>query len=236
MKLRRLRDKRTRTLQTLLFGTVRVAAPRVRVCSCLDTLGMGDLSFSPLASVLPDRCTAELRRLHADLGARHSFREAARLLKTFLPCSPPNHVSVRNRLHRVANVIEEGEAAPTLAPADSGHRRTDDGDRCHDRWGAHPRRIAPREPPSRRDGRQSRDCGPAAASLRAGTDGCRAAGAGHPRGTDRPGLATGSSGHRHQRRRAERVYPRLCCEPEGRSTTFSIGGTSRCGCATSSSR
>ena len=38
MKLRRLRDQRTRTLQTL-FGTVRVAAPRVRLCSCLDTLG-----------------------------------------------------------------------------------------------------------------------------------------------------------------------------------------------------
>jgi len=50
MRLRRLRDQRTRTLQTL-FGTVRVAAPRVRLCSCLDTHGMGDLSFSPLSSV-----------------------------------------------------------------------------------------------------------------------------------------------------------------------------------------
>ena len=46
MKLRRLRDPRTRTLQTL-FGTVKMAAPRVRVCSCLDMLGMRDLSFSP---------------------------------------------------------------------------------------------------------------------------------------------------------------------------------------------
>src|SRR5450631_2381967 len=43
MKLRPLRDRRTRTLQTL-FGTVKVAAPRIRVCTCADTLGMVDLS------------------------------------------------------------------------------------------------------------------------------------------------------------------------------------------------
>src|ERR1035438_2656799 len=140
MKLRPLRDQRTRTLQTL-FGTVRVAAPRVRVCSCLDTLGMGDLSLPPPASVLQDRGTAELRRLHADLGARHSFREAARLLKTFVPCSPPNHVSVRNRLHRVANAIEEGEAAAALAPTESGHRRIDDAEIVVMIDGAHIRAV-----------------------------------------------------------------------------------------------
>jgi hypothetical protein len=33
LKLRRLRDQRTRTLQTL-FGTVKVAAPRIRLCTC----------------------------------------------------------------------------------------------------------------------------------------------------------------------------------------------------------
>jgi hypothetical protein len=102
MALRRLRDQRTRTLQTL-FGTVEMAAPRIRLCSCADTLGMVGLSFSPLADVLPERCTAELSRMQAELGARHSFREAGRLLETLLPCSPPDHTSVRNRLHRVSD-------------------------------------------------------------------------------------------------------------------------------------
>ena len=55
LKLRRLRDQRTRTLQTL-FGTVKVAAPRIRLCTCADTLGMIDLSLSPLSDLLPDHC------------------------------------------------------------------------------------------------------------------------------------------------------------------------------------
>ena len=116
MKLRRLRDQRSRTLQTL-FGTVKVAAPRIRLCACADTLGLLGVSLSPLSYLLPDRCTAELRRLQAKVGARHSFGEAKRLLKTFLPCSPPNHASVRNRLHRVAGRIEAAEAAAPPTPA-----------------------------------------------------------------------------------------------------------------------
>lgn len=140
MKLRRLRDRRTRTLQTL-FGTVKVAAPRICVCPCVDTLGMVDVSFSPLARLLPDRCTAELRHLHAELGARHSFREAARLLETFLPCSPPNHASVRNRLHRVASAIEEGEAAATLVSEDPGRRQNDDAEIVGMIDGAHIRAV-----------------------------------------------------------------------------------------------
>ena len=33
------------------------------------------------------RATPELQRLQAELGAHHSFREAARILETFLPCA-----------------------------------------------------------------------------------------------------------------------------------------------------
>lgn len=124
LQVRRLRDRRTRTLQTL-FGTVKVAAPRICLCPCVDTLGMVDVSFSPLAHLLPDRCTAELRHLHAELGARHSFREAARLLETFLPCSPPNHTSVRNRVHRVASAIEAEETDPTFASEDPERQKND---------------------------------------------------------------------------------------------------------------
>jgi hypothetical protein len=48
----------------------------------------------------------ELRRVQAELGARHSFREAAELLSMLLPCSPTNHATIRNRTHRVAAEIE----------------------------------------------------------------------------------------------------------------------------------
>ena len=118
LSVRPIRDRRTRVLQTL-FGTVRVAAPRIKLCICVDKGPFEDVSFSPLSELLPDRCTPELRRLQAALGARHSFREAARLLGTLLPCSPANHASVRNRLHRVAGDLhaEEARAAETASAA-----------------------------------------------------------------------------------------------------------------------
>ncbi len=114
LRARTVRDQRTRVLQTL-FGTVRVAAPRIRICSCVDTGPFRDLSFSPLSDILSDRCTPELRQVQAELGARHSFREASRLLAMFLPCSQPNHASVRNRLHRIADEIQARDAAPAIA-------------------------------------------------------------------------------------------------------------------------
>ena len=119
-----IRDRRTRTLQTL-FGTVRVEAPRIRLCACIDKAPFNEVSFSPLADLLPDRCTPEFRRLQAELGARHPFREAARLLAAFLPCSPPNHTSIRNRLHRVAAAVESAEISSAPPPHGSG--RAHDG-------------------------------------------------------------------------------------------------------------
>ena len=62
--------------------------------------------ISPLTYFFPDRATPELQRLHAELGSRHSFREAARLIKSFLPCHPPHHTTVRGRLGRVAYGLE----------------------------------------------------------------------------------------------------------------------------------
>ena len=59
---------------------VTVEAPRISICRCSNTMGFIDLSFSSLADLLPDRCTPEFRRVQAELGARHSFREAGRLL------------------------------------------------------------------------------------------------------------------------------------------------------------
>jgi hypothetical protein len=110
MKLRPLRDSRTRKIQTL-FGTITVDAPRISACPCRSAWGFVDVSSSPLAELLPDRCTPELRRLQAELSARHSYRETARLLKTLLPCGPANHATMRNRTHRVAADLESAAAA-----------------------------------------------------------------------------------------------------------------------------
>jgi hypothetical protein len=108
-----------------LFGTVRVDAPRIRLCACIDKTPSEDASFSPLTNLLPDRCTPELRRLQAELGARHSFREVAQLLETFLPCSPANHASVCNRLHRVAVAVEGAEISSATQPSDSSREASD---------------------------------------------------------------------------------------------------------------
>jgi hypothetical protein len=110
LKLRRLRDQRTRKVQTL-FGTITVDARRISACPCRNVWGFVDVSLSPLAELLPDRCTPELRRLQAELGARHSYREAARLLEALLPCGPVNHATMRNRTRRVAADLESAATA-----------------------------------------------------------------------------------------------------------------------------
>jgi hypothetical protein len=53
-----------------------------------------------------------------DLGARYSFREAAQLLSTLLPCSPTDHATIRHRTHHVAAAIEaKAPEAPKDVPA-----------------------------------------------------------------------------------------------------------------------
>lgn len=110
-KVRTIHDYRSRVLDTL-FGRFRVKVPRIRRCACNAksevTLG-GPLS--PLARFFPDRSTPELQRLQAELGARHSFREAARIMEIFLPCAKQVNTSVRNRLGKIAREINDGEFA-----------------------------------------------------------------------------------------------------------------------------
>ncbi len=118
-----IRDRRTRKLQTL-FGTVVVSAPRLRVCGCVNVLGLEDKSVSPLAHLLSDRCMPELRRLQAELGSRLSFREDGDMLSALLPCSPRTHSSIRNRLVRVADDLDERDRmlaseARTIGKADT---------------------------------------------------------------------------------------------------------------------
>ncbi len=99
--LQPLKDRRTRRIQTL-FGTVEVEAPRIRVCCCRVSAAMPEVAFSPVCALLTARCTPELERVQAELGARTAFREAARVLEALLPVSSANHESVRLRTHAVA--------------------------------------------------------------------------------------------------------------------------------------
>ncbi len=118
--LQPLKDRRTRRLQTL-FGAVEVEAPRFRVCRCRLSAPMAAVTFSPVRALLTARCTPELERVQAELGARTSFREAARILGTLLPASPANHEGVRTRTHAVALRLEAADrqsAAAVVAARD----------------------------------------------------------------------------------------------------------------------
>jgi len=120
--LQPLKDRRTRRLQTL-FGTVEVEAPRFKVCRCRLTTAMaGGVLFSPVCALLTARCTPELERVQAELGARTSFRDAARILDTLLPASPANQEGVRTRTHAVALQLETADrqaAAEVMAVRDA---------------------------------------------------------------------------------------------------------------------
>ena len=107
--LQPLKDRRTRRLQTL-FGTVELEAPRFKLCRCRVTTPMaGTVLFSPVCALLSARCTPELERVQAELGARTSFRDGARILEALLPVSPANHESLRSRTHAVALQFEAAD-------------------------------------------------------------------------------------------------------------------------------
>jgi len=107
--LQPFKDRRTRRLQTL-FGTVEVEAPRFKVCHCRSSATQElARTVSPVCALLTARCTPELERVQAELGARTSFRDAARILETLLPASPANQEGVRTRTHAVALQLEAAD-------------------------------------------------------------------------------------------------------------------------------
>ncbi len=118
--LQPLKDRRTRRLQTL-FGTVEVEAPRFKVCRCRQPVPMTGVTVSPVCALLTARCTPELERVQAELGARTSFRDGVRILEALLPVSPANHESLRSRTHAVALQLEAADrqtAAEVMAVRD----------------------------------------------------------------------------------------------------------------------
>ncbi len=120
--LQPLKDRRTRRLQTL-FGTVEVEAPRFKMCRCRPSATQElARTVSPVYALLTARCTPELERVQAELGARTSFRDAARILEALLPASPANQESVRTRTHAVALQLEadDRQAAAEVTAVQDG--------------------------------------------------------------------------------------------------------------------
>ena len=107
--LQLLKDRRTRRLQTL-FGTVEIEAPRFKVCRCRPSVPTVEArTVSPVYALLTARCTPELKRVQAELGAHTSFRDAAGILDRLLPASPANQEGVRTRTHAVALQLEAAD-------------------------------------------------------------------------------------------------------------------------------
>ena len=107
----------------LVRHTVEVEAPRFKVCRCGPSAPVLETrTFSPVCALLTARCTPELERVQAELGARTSFRDAARILEALLPVSPANHESLRARTHAVTLQLETADrraAAEVMAIRDA---------------------------------------------------------------------------------------------------------------------
>jgi hypothetical protein len=109
---RPLKDRRSRRLVSL-FGTVRVHAPRFTPCRCAVTR-RGTLS--PIAEIMPDRCTPEYEQVMAKMGALLPYRRARTLLSEFLPLGKPQTVeTTRQRTLRVGARLER-EAVAGVGP------------------------------------------------------------------------------------------------------------------------
>lgn len=78
-------------------GELSVAIPRDRDSSSEPDL----VKESQVGNATPQFC-----KLKADLVARHSFREAARILNLLTPCARQNHATTRNRLASVDDSLE----------------------------------------------------------------------------------------------------------------------------------
>jgi hypothetical protein len=111
---RPLKDLRSRRLVSL-FGTVAVRAPRFGPCRCGVACRR---SVTPVAEVMPDRCTPEYERIVAAMGAALPYRRALALLGEFFPLrDAPAVETTRQRTLRVGARLERAALAPPQPPA-----------------------------------------------------------------------------------------------------------------------
>ncbi|MFL5338371.1 MAG: ISKra4 family transposase [Geminicoccaceae bacterium] len=107
---RPLKDRRSRRL-TSLFGEVEVHAPRFGPCRCGAA---SPRSITPVAEIMPDRCTPEYERMLAKMGALLPYRRAADLLEEVFPLGDaPVIETIRQRTLHVGRRLERDAAAAT---------------------------------------------------------------------------------------------------------------------------
>jgi len=135
---RRLHDYRTRRVDTL-FGKVILRQPRWRSCGCdrIEPQPNDNHARRPsqASALIGGRATPELVRVQAELGARSSFREAARVMSVLLPTGKAaNHTGIRRRLARTADrlqILDDAsphrmsrvEGGPIVVALDGAHLR-----------------------------------------------------------------------------------------------------------------
>jgi hypothetical protein len=113
---RPLKDVRPRRL-TSLFGVVEVHAPRFGPCRCGVACRR---SITPVAEIMPDRCTPEYERVVATMGAALPYRRALALLAAFFPLgTSPAVETTRQRTLQVGARLERAGLAPSQPPADA---------------------------------------------------------------------------------------------------------------------
>jgi hypothetical protein len=111
---RPLKDLRSRRL-TSLFGVVAVRAPRFGPCRCGAACRR---SITPVAEIMPDRCTPEYERVVAAMGAALPYRRALTLLGEFFPLGDaPAVETTRRRTLQVGARLERAALAPPQPPA-----------------------------------------------------------------------------------------------------------------------
>jgi hypothetical protein len=107
-RARRHKDADTIVVRTL-FGTLHLRSPRWWQCACQPH---PTRTFSPLAAVLPERCTPELLYLESKFSGLVSYGLSARLLAETLPLGRPLHATAV-RLHAQATADRlESELGP----------------------------------------------------------------------------------------------------------------------------
>jgi len=114
---RPLKDIRPRRL-TSLFGVVEVRAPRFGPCRC----GVASRrTITPVAEIMPDRCTPEYERTLARMGALFPYRRARSLLAEFFPLGDvPEVETVRQRTLQVGARLEREAVRPIGAKISPG--------------------------------------------------------------------------------------------------------------------
>jgi hypothetical protein len=103
-KGRRHKDAREIVVRSL-FGTLRLASPRWWHCSCAVHQTR---TFSPLAALIAQRTTPELRYLEAKFAGLVSYGLSAKLLADILPLGRPLHAAaVRLHAQAVSQRLED---------------------------------------------------------------------------------------------------------------------------------